>query len=75
MDTFGRAWPYPKEELCQECGQPDNVGDCNHARLTDEEVLLILNGPDEDMEEAMRYDPSTMRDEDGPWGGGFARNH
>lgn len=30
---------------------------------------------EEQMEEAMRYDPSTMRDEDGPWGGGFARNH
>ena len=30
---------------------------------------------DEAMARAMDYDPSTFRDEDGPWGGGFARNH
>ena len=30
---FGRVWRLPKAELCQKCGQPDNVGDCNHKRL------------------------------------------
>jgi len=25
------------EELCPECGQPDNCGDCDHTPLTDEE--------------------------------------
>ena len=29
----------------------------------------------ERMARAMDYDPSTQRDEDGPWGGGFARNN
>ena len=43
----------------------DFISEVEVARLADEAA----------MEEAMRYDPSTMRDEDGPWGGGFARNH
>lgn len=25
--------------MCDECGQPDNCGDCTHGRLTDDEVL------------------------------------
>ena len=29
----------------------------------------------EKMAEAMKYDPSTQRGEDGEWGDGFARNH
>lgn len=35
----------------------------------------IRTEQEEEMARAMDYDPSTQRDEDGPWGGGFARNH
>jgi len=42
MDRYGREWPFPTEELCPECGQPDSCGDCNHERLTDEEVVELL---------------------------------
>lgn len=41
-DRFGRTWPYPKNELCPECGQPDSCGDCNHQPLTDADVADIL---------------------------------
>lgn len=44
QDRYGRRWPYPENELCPECGQPDNVGDCNHERLGDEDVQMILHG-------------------------------
>ena len=41
-DKFGRKWPYPSSELCPACGQPDSVGDCNHSKLSDDEVKQIL---------------------------------
>ncbi len=47
-DSFGRSWPgIPDKELCSKCGQPGSVGDCNHERLSDDDVAL-LKGPDEE---------------------------
>jgi len=46
-DRYGRIWPFPKNELCPECGQPDSVGDCNHERLSDEDVQTLL--PDSEL--------------------------
>lgn len=40
-DKFGRKWNIPEDERCPECGQPDSCGDCNHKKLTDEEVLQL----------------------------------
>lgn len=40
-DKFGRNWDLPKAELCPTCGQPDNTGNCNHKKLTDEEVEAL----------------------------------
>lgn len=40
-DKYGRRWDLPSEELCPACGQPDSCGDCNHARLTDDEVRQL----------------------------------
>lgn len=37
-DRYGRCWNLPAQELCRECGQPDNCGDCNHEELTLEQV-------------------------------------
>jgi hypothetical protein len=45
-DQYGRVWPYPKDGLCPECGQPDSCGDCNHEQLTAIEVVKILFGED-----------------------------
>lgn len=39
-DRYGRVWP-PGAEVCPECGQPDNCGDCNHARINDEQALEL----------------------------------
>lgn len=41
-DKFGRRWPFPKSELCDECGQPDSCGDCNHQKLSDDDVALLV---------------------------------
>lgn len=42
-DRYGRDWGATlDEELCDECGQPDNCGDCTHGRLTDEDVAELL---------------------------------
>lgn len=41
VDKYGRVWDLPQTELCRECGQPDNCGECNHKRLTDEEVRRL----------------------------------
>lgn len=43
-DIYGREWEYPESELCPSCKQPDNVGDCNHNRLSDADVEQIRNG-------------------------------
>lgn len=41
-DKYGRSWEVNSlDELCGECGQPDNVGDCEHARISDEDVLIL----------------------------------
>lgn len=38
-DKYGNRWPdAPDSEFCSTCGQPDNCGDCNHERLSAEEV-------------------------------------
>lgn len=40
-DIFGRRWNLSDEELCSECGQPDNCGDCSHRPLSDEDFILL----------------------------------
>lgn len=40
-DRFDRIWDLPAEELCDICGQPDNCGDCNHERLSTEDVAAL----------------------------------
>ena len=45
QDKFGRAWDLPENELCPECGQPDSCGDCNHERLSDYEVSMLVTDP------------------------------
>lgn len=44
LDHYGRVWPYPLEELCPTCGQPDSCGDCNHSELSREDTERILLG-------------------------------
>lgn len=41
IDRYGRIWRLPQAELCPECGQPDNCGDCNHEPLTDEQAAEL----------------------------------
>ena len=40
-DRYGRIWNLPDNELCSECGQPDNCGDCNHFELTSYDVSKL----------------------------------
>ncbi len=40
-DRFGRKWDLPESELCPECGQPDNCGECNHEPYTDDEAATL----------------------------------
>lgn len=40
-DRFGRVWDLPRNELCPKCRQPDSCGDCNHQRLTDNDVAYL----------------------------------
>ncbi len=40
-DKFGRKWFLTKPQLCPVCGQPDDYSDCNHHRLTDDEVKIL----------------------------------
>jgi hypothetical protein len=40
-DKYGRFWKLSKKELCSICGQPDNCGDCNHKKLTNDEVKKL----------------------------------
>lgn len=42
-DRYGRTWNLSPDELCPECGQPDNCGDCNHEPLSDEDYVLLNN--------------------------------
>ena len=41
VDHFGRVWDLPAAELCPECRQPDNCGDCNHEPLSEDQVRLL----------------------------------
>lgn len=43
IDIYGRKWNLPDVELCPECGQPDNCGDCTHEPLTDADAALLEN--------------------------------
>lgn len=43
VDRYGRTWHLPANELCPECGQPDNCGDCTHAALSDDEYALLYD--------------------------------
>ena len=40
-DRYGRLWDLPAIELCPECGQPDNCGDCQHGPLSDADARLL----------------------------------
>lgn len=42
IDIYGRTWTFPINELCPTCGQPDSCGDCDHTKLTDENVETLL---------------------------------
>jgi len=33
-DKFGRIWNLEEDEVCPECRQPDNTGDCNHHKIS-----------------------------------------
>lgn len=33
-DKFGRIWNLEEDEVCPECKQPDNCGDCNCKKLS-----------------------------------------
>ena len=42
VDKYGKGWPgLPISERCGGCGQPDNLGECSHGQLTDEQVLEL----------------------------------
>ena len=41
-DRYGRSWGFPKNELCPVCGQPDSSGSCNHKKLSETDVRVIL---------------------------------
>jgi hypothetical protein len=41
VDRYGVDWNLSADELCPECGQPDNVGDCDHTQLSPEEVRQL----------------------------------
>lgn len=41
VDKFGRTWDLSLSELCPECGQPDNCGECTHAALSPAEVAVL----------------------------------
>jgi hypothetical protein len=43
IDRWGRNWPS-EMELCPDCGQPDNCGDCDHTRISDEDRLTLIHG-------------------------------
>lgn len=49
LDQYGRVWYLPDEELCSECGQPDNSGDCDHEPLSEDDVRF-LQGLDEGLD-------------------------
>jgi hypothetical protein len=40
-DIYGRIWYSQRSEACKKCGQPDSVGDCNHRKLSNRDVLMI----------------------------------
>lgn len=41
MDIYGYEWNLPADELCDDCGQPDSCGDCEHAKLSDADRELL----------------------------------
>lgn len=40
-DKYGRKWPCPEMELCPVCSQPDSCGDCDHEKLSAEDVVNL----------------------------------
>lgn len=41
-DRYGRFWgPMSPNEVCNDCGQPDNCGDCEHGALTDAQAKSL----------------------------------
>ena len=41
IDRYGRVWDLPATELCPNCRQPDNCGDCNCDPLTESQIRLL----------------------------------
>jgi hypothetical protein len=42
-DKYGRTWgSLTRKELCPVCGQPDNCGDCNHKKLSAQNVIDLI---------------------------------
>lgn len=66
-DRYGREWDLPANELCPECGQPDNVGDCDHTPLSDKDAQTLAG---ENLRDKIRrlqvemYDERNAPDED-----------
>lgn len=47
VDLFGNSWPdINPDETCPTCGQPDNVGECSHDRLSDADVRTLGGIPE-----------------------------
>lgn len=42
VDRYGRVWPFPTNELCHKCGQPDSCGDCNHKPLSNSDHRELM---------------------------------
>lgn len=58
-DSFGRRWPE-SYELCDDCGQPDNCGECTHVPLSDGDVAVLLSW--EEATRALVRSGDTLRD-------------
>lgn len=41
QDIHGRLWNLASHELCPDCGQPDNCGDCTHEPLGAIDVRVL----------------------------------
>jgi len=56
-------------------GESESEEEARNVRVVERVALDRSDDEMAKMAKAMDYDPDTQRDEDGPWGGGFARNH
>jgi hypothetical protein len=54
IDIYGIRWNVDDDETCEDCGQPDNCGDCTHEQLSPEDVES-LGGISLDKQAQLRY--------------------